>query len=58
VPPAALPALLPVALVPGYLALMDRKDYDPFHTSIEVPQWRRQWVLWRATRRLTRAMTG
>jgi phytoene synthase len=58
VPPAALPALLPAALVPGYLALMDRKDYDPFHTSIVVPQWRRQWVLWRATRRLTRAMTG
>jgi len=58
VPAAALPALLPVALIPGYLALMDRKDYDPFHTSIEVPQWRRQWVLWRATRRLTRAMTG
>lgn len=55
---AALPAFLPVAPVPGYLALMDRADYDPFHTAIEIPQWRRQWTLWRAARRFTRAMTA
>ena len=55
---AALPALLPVALVSGYLALMDRGDYDPFHTPIEIPQWRRQWALWRAAGRFTRAMTA
>jgi len=53
---AALPALLPAALVPGYLTLMDRRDYDPFHTAIEIPQWRRQWTLWRAARRFSRAM--
>src|SRR5581483_3957111 len=55
---AVLPALLPAALVPGYLALMDRRDYDPFHSAIEVPQWRRQWALWRAARRFTKAMTA
>jgi 15-cis-phytoene synthase len=52
-PPAAMPALLPVALVPGYLAVMER-NYDPFRTAVEVPQWRRQWVLWRAARRYSR----
>ena len=56
VPVAALPALLPAALVPGYLSVMERRDYDPFHSAIELPQWRRQWVLWRAARRYARAM--
>jgi 15-cis-phytoene synthase len=55
-PVAALPALLPVALVPGYLSLMERRDYDPFHSAIEIPQWRRQWVLWRAARGYARMM--
>jgi phytoene synthase len=57
-PKAAMPAFLPLALVPGYLAAMDRQGYDPFHTVIEVPQWRRQWTLWRAARRLAGAMRG
>ena len=48
---AALPAIMPVALVPLYLERMERPGYDPFRTAIEVPQWRRQWALWRATRR-------
>src|SRR5205085_9296073 len=48
-----LPAYLPVSLVRGYLDRMERADYDPFATVIEVPQWRRQWVLWRAARRGT-----
>jgi phytoene synthase len=56
VPCAAMPALLPAALVPGYLAVMNRPDYDPFRTPMEVPQWRRQWALWRAARRYFRAM--
>jgi phytoene synthase len=46
-----LPAYLPVSMVRGYLARMDRPDYDPFQTTIDVPQWRRQWALWRAARR-------
>jgi 15-cis-phytoene synthase len=26
---------------------MERRDYDPFHTSVDLPQWRRIWALWR-----------
>jgi phytoene synthase len=49
--PAILaPALLPVALVPAYLAKLDRRAGRPF-TVADVPQWRRQWILWRAARR-------
>lgn len=47
---AAQAALLPAALVPLYLQAMERKDYDPFRTVVEPPQWRRQWRLWRAAR--------
>jgi phytoene synthase len=50
IPDAALPALLPVALVRPVLDRMDRQDYDPF-VPAEMPQWRRQWRLWRAARR-------
>jgi len=50
-PTAAAPAFLPVALVPAYLDRMERPDYDPFTTPVEVAQWRRQWALWRAARR-------
>jgi phytoene synthase len=57
-PAVAMPALLPVSLVPGYLAVMDRPDYDPFRTAVQIPQWRRQWVLWRAARRYARMMRG
>jgi 15-cis-phytoene synthase len=51
-PPGRRPAFLPVALVPAYLKRMERPDYDPFKTPVEVPQWRRQWLLWRAARRI------
>jgi phytoene synthase len=44
------PALLPVALVPVYLARLERLGGTPFRRA-DVPQWRRQWVLWRAARR-------
>ena len=48
---AARPGFLPLALVPGYLRLMESPDYAPFRTPVELPQWRRQWTLWRAARR-------
>lgn len=48
-PAAVLPALLPVALVRPLLKRMERRGYDPFG-AIDVPQWRRQWTLWRAAR--------
>jgi 15-cis-phytoene synthase len=49
---AALPhseqlAYRPLALPELYLREMERKDYDPYKTLVEVPQWRRQWALWR-----------
>jgi phytoene synthase len=50
VAPAALPAFLPVALADAYLGQMEQPGYDPFRTPVEVPQWRRQWRLWRAAR--------
>jgi phytoene synthase len=49
-PPALAPAWLPAALVPLYLAALERRE-DPFAGTAEVPQWRRQWALWRAARR-------
>jgi phytoene synthase len=48
-PAAIMPALLPIALVPLLLQRMEQRDYDPF-AIVEVPQWRRQWALWRAAR--------
>jgi phytoene synthase len=46
--PAALrPAFLPLALVEPYLQRTQARDYDPFRTPVELPQWRRQWILWR-----------
>lgn len=44
-------AFLPVALCVAYLRLMERRAYDPFTTPIDLPQWRKQWILWRASRR-------
>lgn len=48
-PPAVMPALLPVALVRPVLDRMERRGYRPFAPP-ELPQWRRQWILWRAAR--------
>jgi phytoene synthase len=44
-------AFLPACLCEPYLRLMETPDYDPFKTVIELPQWKRQWSLWRAARR-------
>jgi phytoene synthase len=49
-PPTATPALLPVALVQAILARMDASDHDPF-APVEIAQWRRAWLIWRAGRR-------
>jgi phytoene synthase len=45
--PAAEPAYRPLALVEPYLKRMERRDYDPFQTVVEMPAWRRIWALWR-----------
>ena len=49
-PPSVAPAFLPGALVPAYLTQMERRHYDPYRTVIDLPQWRKQWLLWRAAR--------
>ncbi|MBM3529291.1 MAG: squalene/phytoene synthase family protein [Alphaproteobacteria bacterium] len=48
-PALSAPALLPVALVRPMLDRMERRSYRPLEPS-ELPQWRRQWILWRAAR--------
>lgn len=53
-PPQAVPALLPVALVRPTLARLERSD--PF-AATEIPPWRRQWLMWRAARNPAR-ITG
>jgi phytoene synthase len=47
--PTVIAAWLPVALVPLYLRALQRGEREPFRL-VEVPQWRRQWVLWRTAR--------
>jgi 15-cis-phytoene synthase len=47
---SVMPAFLPVAPTGPMLARMERRDYDPF-VPVEIAQWLRQWLLWRAARR-------
>ncbi|MDR3375033.1 MAG: phytoene/squalene synthase family protein [Ancalomicrobiaceae bacterium] len=51
VPKPAAPAFLACALVEPMLKLMDRADYDPFRTVVDLPQWRKQLTLWWMARR-------
>lgn len=53
-PSAVLPAVLPLALVRPVLGRMERHSYRPFHPQV-MPQWRRQWALWRAARTAMRS---
>jgi phytoene synthase len=48
-PPAVVPALLPASLVRRTLDRLDRQGKNPFEVA-PLPQWRRQWGLWRAAR--------
>lgn len=50
IPESCAPAFLPAILVPQLLDWLDAAAADPF-AEVEVPQWRRQWALWRAARR-------
>ncbi len=51
VSPEAGVAFLPVCLVERYLALMECPTYDPYLTRVDLPQWRRQWIMWTNARR-------
>ena len=53
IPPALLAAFLPVALVGPTLKRLERRADAPF-TPRPLPQWRRQWLIWRAARNLRR----
>jgi phytoene synthase len=57
IPEVALPALLPVAVVPAVLGRMERARFDPFAPR-ELSAWRRQWLIWRAARRPRRIFGG
>jgi phytoene synthase len=52
-PAALIPALLPVSVARLQLDGMENSNFDPFSPP-EVPQWRRQWRMWRAARDATR----
>ena len=45
------PAFLPVALVPHILAAAEKAGAEALERSLQPPQWRRQWWMWRALRR-------
>jgi phytoene synthase len=46
-PAAALPALLPIALVRPWLDCLERRGA---FAAADIPPWRRQWLFWRAAR--------
>jgi 15-cis-phytoene synthase len=50
-PRPAVPALLPLALVGPAL---DRLEKSPPFRPADIPQWRRQWLIWRAARNRAR----
>ena len=50
-PDKVRPAFLPTCFCEPYLRMMEKPGYDAFKTTIELPQWKRQWNLWRASRR-------
>ncbi len=45
-------SLLPVALIEPILRRMEARGFDAFRDAAEPAQWRRQWALWRAARKL------
>ena len=54
IPEPCAPAFLPATLTPQLLTRLDAAAADPFR-EVEIPQWRRQWALWRAARRWPKA---
>ena len=45
------PIFLPLALIPPTLKRLEGAGAKALHQPIEVPQWLRQWHLWRASKR-------
>jgi len=53
IPEKVWPAFLPLAPMRPWLSAMERTDYQPFRPPV-MPQWRRQWSVWRAAKSLAR----
>ncbi len=51
IPDGAIAAFLPLALIEPYLDQMDRPGYNPYRDVPDMSALRRQWRLWRASRR-------
>jgi phytoene synthase len=51
VPSRLAPAFLPLAAVERYLDAMERPDYDPFTTLIDISHLSRLWLVWRQAKR-------
>lgn len=51
---ALAPAYLQTGLLPAFLRVLQKNRDDPRSSVPEIPQWRRQWSMWRTARRLSR----
>lgn len=51
VSPTIAPAFYPVCLVDPYLKEMERADYQPYATTVDITRLRKLWLLWRSSRR-------
>ena len=51
IPAEAAPAMLTVNVVGPLLRKLRRRGFDPFAEPLDLPQWRKQWILWRAANR-------
>ncbi|MTH97264.1 phytoene/squalene synthase family protein [Roseibium sp. RKSG952] len=50
-PVALAPAYLPLALTERYLGKLEKVDRDPIKEPVEISRLRRQWTVWRASRK-------
>lgn len=55
IPENARVAFLPAGLIRPFLARMEKRGYNPL-VPPELPQWRKQLILWRASRNLARSL--
>jgi 15-cis-phytoene synthase len=46
--PQIKPAFLPLISVPGYLGRMEKANYFPYSSIVDILQWQRIWRMWRA----------
>lgn len=46
-----LPAILPAALVPAFIRILNRRGFDVYRNSTEIAGYRRQWIILRAVMR-------